>query len=115
MSALLLSTDLMISSRVAGAAARSGMQLATVGSAQALLERACTEPPALVILDLTLRDLNPADLVPKLKAADPAPRVIAFGPHVHEERLQAAADAGCDAVLARGQFVAQIDALLQSA
>jgi hypothetical protein len=35
-------------------------------------------------------------------------RLVAFGPHVQEARLQAAADAGCAPVLSRGQFNARL-------
>lgn len=35
-------------------------------------------------------------------------RMVAFGPHVQESRLAAAADAGCSPVLSRGQFQARL-------
>jgi hypothetical protein len=47
----------------------------------------------------------------KLKAAS-ATRTIAFGPHVHEERLAAARHAGCDRVVSRRQFFSQLDTIL---
>jgi len=39
--------------------------------------------------------------------------VVAFGPHVHEERLAAAREAGCDEVLSRGEFFARVNAIVQ--
>ena len=39
--------------------------------------------------------------------------VVAFGPHVHEERLAAAREAGCDVVVSRGKFFAELDAILK--
>jgi hypothetical protein len=39
-------------------------------------------------------------------------RVVAFGPHVHEERLAAARNAGCDEVVSRGEFFARLDAIV---
>lgn len=39
-------------------------------------------------------------------------RCVAFGPHVQEARLQAAAAAGCDPVLSRGQLNARLDLFL---
>ena len=114
MNILFFTSDLMFSSRVAGAAARLGMTLRTAGSAAALfahLAEADTRP--LVLLDLNTPSVDPAQLAPTLReAANPPRAIIAYGPHVHENRLAAAVAAGCDAVLTRGQFNAQMDAVL---
>ena len=112
MTALLLSADLMVCSRVAGAAARCGAQVISVPTVESLFQRLTADRPALVVLDLGLPGLDPSQIVPKLKALTPAPRVMAFGPHVQKARLEAAAAAGCDTVLTRGQFHAQLDSLL---
>lgn len=113
MSALLLTADLACSSKVAGAAARAGAELTTAMSVAALFDRMADRPARLVLLDLTAPGLEPAAIVGKLKAL-PAPpaAVIAFGPHVHEAKLAAAAEAGCDEVLARGAFYGQVEQLL---
>jgi len=114
MSALLLTADLACSSKAAGAAARADVELATAMSVAALFERLASRPADLVLLDLTAPGLNPAEVVGKLKALPAPPRaVIAFGPHVHEAKLAAAAEAGCDQVLARGAFYAQLEQLLR--
>ena len=113
MNAILLSTDLMISSHVAGAAMRSGTQVRTASSVAALLEQAAEGQPSLVILDLSMPGIDPTQLVPQLKSLPvPTATIAAFGPHVHAARLEAAAAAGCDVVMSRGQFHAQVDALL---
>jgi hypothetical protein len=39
------------------------------------------------------------------------PRVVAFGPHVHVDKLAAARAAGCE-VMSRGQFLTQIGDVL---
>ncbi len=39
-------------------------------------------------------------------------RVVAFGPHVARERLQAARDAGADDVMPRGAFAAHLEDVL---
>lgn len=109
MPALLLTADLACSSKTSGAAARAGAELAVAMSVAALLEKAAALKPETVILDLTAPGLIPAEVVRQLKALPSAPRVIAFGPHVHEDKLAAAAEAGCDAVLSRGQFHAQAE------
>jgi CheY-like chemotaxis protein len=114
MGILFLTTDLMFSSRVAGAAARAGMTMRTVGSAAALLEQvAAVEAPPFVLLDLNMLEFDPRQLVPALRAASNPPRaIVAYGPHVHEDRLAAATAAGCDEVLTRGQFNARMDDVL---
>jgi hypothetical protein len=81
--------------------------------AGALLARGAESMPQLVVVDLTLFPLDLATLVAKLKTAhDGRSTIVAFGPHVHEGRLAAAAEAGCDEVLSRGQFFAQLDAIV---
>ncbi len=111
---LLISTDLMTTSKVDGAAARTGVSLRSVAPDGAV-KLAQAESPGLVILDLSAPIADIARLVTDLRAATPEAKVIAFGPHVHEVKLQAAQDAGCDQVLTRGQFHKQIDQLLSEA
>lgn len=109
---LLLTADLMCSSQVAGMARGLGLPLMTCGTADKLL--AAAEGPSIVALDLNAAGVDWAALVPLLRsAANPPVAVVAFGPHVHESRLAAAQQAGCDAVLARGQFYAQGEQILR--
>ena len=112
---LFLTTDLMFSSRVAGAAARLGLPVRTAETAAALLElTTAADQPPLVLLDLNTPGVDPVELVPALRAAANPPRaVVAYGPHVHEERLAAATAAGCDVVLSRGQFNAHMDDVIR--
>lgn len=113
MSALLLTADLACSSKASAAAARAGVELNVAMSVAALWEKAGSLHPDIVILDLTAPGVVPGELIGQLKALASAPRVIAFGPHVHEAKLAAAAEAGCDAVVARGQFYSQLESLLK--
>jgi CheY-like chemotaxis protein len=114
-SILFLTTDLVFSSRVAGAAARAGLSLRTVASQTALLETAAAaQADLIVLLDLNSPSVDPADIVPALRAAPHRPQaIIAYGPHVHEDRLAAATAAGCDEVLTRGEFNATMDDVLR--
>jgi CheY-like chemotaxis protein len=112
MSVVLLTGDLTVISRVQGAASRAGANLrAVLGAAQAI-DCCLNEPVEFLILDLSAASLDAMAIVEQLKAAPNRPRVIAFGPHVHEERLQAARKAGCDEVVSRGQFFAQVEGML---
>jgi DNA-binding response OmpR family regulator len=113
MGALLLTSDLACSSKVTAAAQRSGRPLQVAMSEAALCDKAAAQPAELVILDLTMPGLDPRQLLARLRAlAAPPALVLAFGPHVHESKLAAASEAGCEIVMTRGQFHAQIDDLL---
>ena len=111
MSGVFLSSDLMFTSRVTGTAKAQGAEVTAVGRADALLER-IDEQTLLVMLDLGSPGVDPAELVPAIRARSPQARIVAYAPHVHEQRLAAAAEAGCDEVLTRGQFNAGLDQLL---
>jgi DNA-binding NarL/FixJ family response regulator len=110
---VLLSADLMTQSRIEAAAQRCGLALRSTSDSASLLTK-CAEPPAaLVIVDLTLSTVDIASVVTQLKSLpESQPAVIAFGPHVHQALLDAANQAGCDEVLSRGQFFAQVDTIL---
>lgn len=115
MLAVLLSADLMVVSRVEGAAVQAGVELQSSGSVPRALELLGESPVDLLIVDLSLPALTIDALVEKARTSQaPALRIMAFGPHVHEDRLAAARTAGCDAVLSRGQFFAQVDQLLRA-
>lgn len=113
MAALALISDLMMQSQVSAAATRVGAELQVAFSDEALLAKAEATPPRLVIVDLSHPGLDPAALMARLKPLlGEGATVIAFGPHVHKAKLEAAATAGCNLVISRGQFHAQMDELL---
>ena len=63
------------------------------------------DPAAAAGADVVIVDLARfADKVAELRAKAPHARIVAFGPHVDDELLQHARDAGADAVLPRSQF-----------
>jgi len=113
MAAILLCPDLLFSSRVAAAGERAGVSVVTALGPAALIDRLSEFPGSLVILDLGQSGLDIAAIVLQLRALPHGPReIVAFGPHVQSERLEAARAAGCDHVLSRGQFNSQIDEIL---
>jgi hypothetical protein len=65
-----------------------------------------------VFVDLAEPDLPLAALIADLPV-DARPVVIAFGSHVATARLQTARDAGCDEVLPRSRFSAELPELLR--
>jgi CheY-like chemotaxis protein len=103
--ALLLSDDLIFTSRIAGTARELGFTLKAARSTEALEALAREEPPRCIILDLANPGLSVADLVRRLRVFAPPPRVVAYGPHVDAVALRAAREAGCDPVLPRSKFV----------
>lgn len=113
MRAILVSNDLMVVSRVQGAAAKASATVRTASSLAAASESLLGEAANLVIVDLGTPIADLEAHIAKLKSETTAPpSIVAFGPHVHEDRLAAARAAGCDVVMSRGQFFAQIDTLL---
>lgn len=110
---ILLTNDLMFSSRVTAAAARIGQSCRVVSGPDDLIAAIAAGDAPLVIIDLTVSNLNVAATIEQLRALPIPPRaVIAYGPHVHEARLAAAREAGCDEVFSRGAFNSQLDAIL---
>jgi CheY-like chemotaxis protein len=106
---LLLSDDLIFTSRVVGTARDLGFTIKAARSAEALAALARQEAPRCVILDLANPGLAVADLVRRLgEGRSPAPRVVAYGPHVDAGALRAAREACCDPVLPRSKFVEEL-------
>jgi CheY-like chemotaxis protein len=114
MNVVLLSSDLMVQSRVAGAAERVGAQLRSASTVEQAVGLCEEGPVRLLLVDLSTSGLKPQTLIDRLPAAGASrPTIVAFGPHVHESLLSAAREAGCDEVVSRGQFFSQLDAILQ--
>ncbi|MHB8862395.1 MAG: hypothetical protein ACYC6N_08320 [Pirellulaceae bacterium] len=110
---LLVTHDLLCSSRVASVASALGTELVLVGDGDELIRRIASVPAGLVLLDLTTPRLQTMDLVPRLRREGPAGMsIVAFGPHVHADALNGAREAGCDKVLPRGQFLNQLATIL---
>jgi len=103
MSALLITTDLMATSSATGDAQRVGVELAIVSPASAAESADAATRLAAIDLTAPIADL-PALIESLRRAAAPGATLVAYGPHVHEARLAAAREAGCDHVISRGQF-----------
>ena len=103
---LLLSDDLIFSSRITATARAAGVAVKAVRGADQLLALAEKEGPSCVIVDLANPTLQIADFIRRLhESATPRPRVVAYGSHVDTATLRAAREAGCDLVLPRSKFV----------
>ena len=113
---LALVADLIFAARIRGASEAAGTPVDTLRSPEELLERAIAAPPALILVDLDARAGRPAALITRLKE-DPrtaAVRVVAFVSHVREDAMAEARAAGADRVMARGAFVRELNAILET-
>ncbi|AGA28070.1 response regulator [Singulisphaera acidiphila] len=113
---LLLSRDLIFTTKVTGTARELGHRIMVAGNtalAQAMIEQ---WKPRVVFVDLSAGELVsiPALLAYRSLAGEGTP-FIAFGSHVDTTALADARSAGCDPVLARSQFTAQLPALIRRA
>src|SRR5690606_37770965 len=108
---LLVSGDLFLGSRIRAAAQGQNRSLDVAGSGAMALERLQSASYRLVLVDLETPGLQIAELV-AARTGDDRPTFIAYGPHVHEQRLETARQAGCDRVLTRGKFDAALPQLL---
>ena len=108
MQCFILSRDLMFSSQASGAASAVGLSVSTV-SAVGQIE---SSELSIVVLDLTTPGIDILATVESLKVA--GARVVSVGPHVHEAKLTAATEAGCDAVLTKGQASRELGDVLRS-
>jgi CheY-like chemotaxis protein len=106
---LLLSDDLIFTSRITGTARALGLTVKAARSVEALETLARQEPATGVLVDLGNPGLEVPGLIARLRAACPLmPRVVAYGSHVDTAGLRAARAAGCDIVLPRSAFVEQL-------
>jgi CheY-like chemotaxis protein len=106
---LLLSDDLIFSSRITGTAQALGLTVKVARSAAALVALAWQEPPSGVIVDLANPGLDVPELLRQLREGCPVmPQVVAYGSHVDAAGLKAAREAGCDLVLPRSAFVEKL-------
>src|SRR5947209_18545290 len=94
---LLLSDDLIFTSRITGTARSLGLAIKAARSVEALEELARQQEPSGVLVDLGNPGLVVPDLIARLRAAClRMPRVVAYGSHVDAAGLRAARAAGCD-------------------
>lgn len=107
---LLVSPDLMSTSRITGLATSLGAGIETLRSLESVPHAG---PFALVLVDLQALTGDAAMVVSRVRAiveALPAQvgvpfRLVAFGPHVQKQRLNDAMAAGADAAVSRGELL----------
>jgi PleD family two-component response regulator len=97
--------DLFFSVKLSDAAKRNGLALEFVKDAQEVLEKAKAKP-SLIVFDLNFEEVNPLELIAKLKGNGETKGVSLIGylSHIQAELKVQAQEAGCDMVLARSAF-----------
>src|SRR5262245_11450661 len=111
-SAILLSDDLIFTSRVVGSGRDLGLPIRTARNADAALNLSRQQSPTCVIVDLSNPGLRIAELIAGLGGPANRPRIVAYGSHVDTATLRTARDAGCDVVLPRSKFVEELPTAL---
>jgi CheY-like chemotaxis protein len=110
---LLLSDDLIFTSRVTGTARDLGLTVKAARNASALVELAQRTPPSCVLVDLHNPGLDLLALLARLaETCAVMPRVVGYGSHVDTATLRAAREAGCEPVLPRSKFVEDLPTML---
>jgi hypothetical protein len=107
---LLVSPDLMSTSRIAGLARSADARVETLRS---LDETPKGGPFAIALIDLQALEGDAAVIVARVRAiletlpvqGETPFRLIAYGPHVHKQRLEDATAAGADAAVSRGELL----------
>lgn len=106
MSLLILTADLMFTSRVQMAARSVGKNATVAMSVHKAVEALAANDISTACVDLSAPGVDAVATLAALREASRVKplRTIAYAPHVHEAKLAAAQEAGYDAVLTRGQF-----------
>jgi hypothetical protein len=109
-SVVMLSGDLMFASRVKSAAEHAGLTFRIGGS----LPEDENDAIRFVVLDLSTRSGLTSAIAGQCSERCAQAKLIAYGPHVHVDRLKAARAAGIETVLTNGQFDAALPQLFSS-
>ena len=111
---LLLSRDLIFTSKITGTARELGHRVFVAGNSALASAMIGQWRPKVVFVDLAAGDLvSVPALVAYRKAAGPGTPFVAFGSHVDTDALDAARSAGCDPVMPRSKFTAELPALVR--
>ena len=107
-------SDLMFTVKINDAAKKVGLHVDFVKSEKDVLEKAGEHPTA-IIIDLNCRDINPLDVIPKLKGNLDFKSISLIGylSHVQGDLKKQAHDAGCDIVMTRSAFSQNLGQILK--
>ena len=106
----MLSGDLLFASKVRVAVDAVGGRMRMGGS----LPKSDLSGLTHVVLDLSTRSKLAGSLATECQTRCPSARLIAYGPHVQTDRLQAAREGGIETVLTNNQFSRDVMSVLRS-
>jgi hypothetical protein len=111
---LLLCRDLIFTTKVRGTAEELGYQILVASEESLVMSLIERWHPRLVLVDLTAGAVAAPDaLIAYQNLAGPDAWFVAFGPHVEADALVAAKAAGCQVVMPRSKFSAELPDLLR--
>lgn len=110
---LLLSRDLIFTSKITGTARALGRQVLTAGTRDQAASMIEQWRPRAVFVDLAAGDLVAPVHLAAYRHLAPDAMFIAFGSHVDRDGFEAAASAGCDLVMPRSRFVNELPDLVR--
>ncbi len=111
---ILLSRDLIFTSKVTGTARSLGYRVLVAGNVEPAATMFAEWRPCVVFVDLGAGELvSPEALLGYQSLAGPGTAFVAFGAHVDTEAMETARAAGCDPVLPRSKFAAELPDLIK--
>jgi len=111
---LLLSRDLIFTSKVTGTASALGHRVIVAGNVALTSAMLGAWAPKVVFVDLAAGDLVASSAILRYREiAPPGTPFLAFGSHVDVEALAVAAAAGCDPVMPRSRFTNELPSLIR--
>jgi DNA-binding NarL/FixJ family response regulator len=105
---LLVSDDLLDASKTIASAQAAGIEVRQCKSLAALIVQMEAQAYACCIVDLQCPGLDIVALLDARSQQNPRPRIVAYGSHVDAARLKAAREMGCEHVLPRSQYFAEM-------
>lgn len=110
---VLLSRDLIFTSKVTGTARALGISVMTAGNSALASSMIDQWKPKVIFIDLAAGDLVRPEALIAFRQLAPSSVFVAFGPHTDRDALAAASSAGCDRVMPRSKFSAELPDLMR--
>ena len=107
--------DLLFTVKISDAAKRAGLDVEFLKSERDVIEKATSEKPLLIILDLNFTAVQPLKLISKVKGNGAMKQISVIGylSHVQGELKQQAQEAGANIVMARSAFSQNLQQILK--